>query len=346
MRVCKKILRGVITLGLCMIPYGLFCQTMPPMPQMPQMPTVTMPTTDGFYIPEVPTMPQMPTPPGVNQPKNPNNQNNNQQNNQNNQNGQSQNNQTQNNQNNQNNQKNQNNNQQGNAQYGNQQNTQNTQNYKQNLEAAQKQALLNSLNNGITASDISGMYDLGMFGSITGLYGNNNNTNTTATTDVLLGQILESLEELKKNNVNSSGQQQVNLRDSKTDNSNFKKRDPQVLRFKVNGFNIKDSFVTVFFSDVEADGTFLLTADRVYYVNQTERSETIYLLFKTVKSNGSVTTYEVVPTVSQDYENTTSSMYKMAQAASYRAEKTGNMVSLHYSEPGFSLDVLLNLDGQ
>ena len=69
-------------------------------------------------------------------------------------------------------------------------------------------------------------------------------------------------------------------------------------------------------------------------------------IFKTVKSNGSVTTYEVVPTVTQDYENQTSSMYKMAQASSYKAEKTGNMVSLHYSETGFSMDVLLNLDGQ
>lgn len=334
MQICKHFSKKIFfTVTLGFISFSLFAQGMPQMPQMPQMPTVQIPTTDGFYVPQVPTMPTMPTPPGAQTtPKgNPNS------NNQNNSQGQQNQNTQQNQQSQQNTQANQNTQTQTPAQ--------NQQNYNQSLDAAQKQAMMKTLSTyGLSASDISGMYDLGMFGSITGLY-DNQSTNNTGTTEVLLSQILQSLEELKAAQV-SNGQQQVSLKDNKTDNANFKKRNPQVLRFKVNGFNITDSFVTVFFSDIEPDGTFLLTADRVYYINQQERYETIYLLFKTVKSNGSVTTYEVVPTVTQDYENQTSSMYKMAQASSYKAEKTGNMVSLHYSETGFSMDVLLNLDGQ
>lgn len=192
----------------------------------------------------------------------------------------------------------------------------------------------------LSASDITSLYDSGMFDSISSL----NSTSSNLTTNLLLQQVLTSLNDLKTQQKNASPEEKQMLQNTQTDSQTFKKREPSILRFKVNGYDIMDSLTTVFFSEPEPDGTFLLTADRKYFTNQKPRTETFYVLFKAVKSNGSVTTFDVQPSISQDSLNENSYVYKFSKGKKYIAEKTGNLVVLHSSEDTLKVDLLLDID--
>lgn len=193
----------------------------------------------------------------------------------------------------------------------------------------------------LSASDITSLYDSGLFDNLSSLQGTRNAS--AASTNVLLQQVLTSLEELKTQQKNAGPVERNQLQNAQTDSKNFKQREPQILRFRINGYDIKDSLTTVFFSEPEADGTFLLTADRRYFTNQRARTETFYLLFKAVKSNGSITTFEVQPNLVQDYLNESSFVYRFSKIKTLTAEKTGNLVVLH-SDDGLNVDLLLDID--
>lgn len=202
------------------------------------------------------------------------------------------------------------------------------------------QSLLGTQFSSLSAMDISSLYDSGLFTDLSSL----NNSNQNANTNLILQQILTSLEELKQQqNTLPSSEKNVAINAQK-DSQNFKERTPSILRFKINGYVLLDSLKTVFFSKMEPDGSFLLTCDRVYYLNQQERKETIYLLFKAVKQNGSTTTYAVVPTLMQDKENVNSFLYKMCLNTDIVAQKTGNLVAIHLNKENFSMDMLLDVD--
>lgn len=203
-----------------------------------------------------------------------------------------------------------------------------------------------SKGNTLTAYDISSLYDSGLFSDISSLYSGSSLTNyaTSTSTNVLLQQVLNSLNDLKKQQQSASPKEKNELDAVKADSENFKKREPSILRFKINGYNISDSLTKVFFSETEPDGTFLLTADRRYFVNQQIRTETFYLLFKTVSSNGSSLTYKVQPSIVQDYKNENSYVYKLAAIKNLTAEKTGNLVVIHYSDNSLNADLLLDID--
>ena len=198
----------------------------------------------------------------------------------------------------------------------------------------------------LTAYDISSLYDSGLFSNLSSLdtTSTRSNYNTTSSTNVLLQQVLNGLNDLKKQQQNASAKEKNELNATKTDSENFKKREPSILRFKINGYNIADSLTKVFFSDTEPDGSFLLTGDRRYFVNQQVRTETFYMLFKTIGSNGSTLTYRVQPTLVQDHKNENSYVYKLAGVKNLTAEKTGNLVVIHYSGDSVNADLLLDID--
>ena len=202
--------------------------------------------------------------------------------------------------------------------------------------------------NTLTAYDISSLYDSGLFGDISSLYsgGSLSNYSTSTSTNVLLQQVLNSLNDLKKQQQGASAKEKNALDAVKTDSENFKQREPSILRFKINGYNISDSLTKVFFSDTEPDGTFLLTGDRRYFVNQQMRTETFYMLFKTVSSNGSSITYKVQPSIVQDSKNENSYVYRLANIKNLTAEKTGNLVVMHFTGDGLSADLLLDIDSK
>lgn len=205
-----------------------------------------------------------------------------------------------------------------------------------------------SKGNTLTATDISSLYDSGLFSNISslGAVDSLSNYSTSTSTNVLLQQVLNSLNELKKEQQGASAKEKNELNAVKTDSETFKKREPSILRFKINGYNIADSLTKVFFSDTEADGSFLLTGDRKYFVGQQVRTETFYMLFKTVSSNGSSLTYRVQPSIVQDYKNENSYVYRLAAVKNLTAEKTGNLVVIHFTGDSVNADVLLDIDSK
>lgn len=207
--------------------------------------------------------------------------------------------------------------------------------------------------NTLTASDISSLYDSGLFTNISSLSGTGagaanglSNYTTSTSTNVLLQEVLNSLNELKKQQQSASPKEKNELNAVKADSENFKQREPSILRFKINGYNISDSLTKVFFSETEADGSFLLTGDRRYFVNQQLRTETFYMLFKTVSSNGSSLTYKVQPSIVQDFKNENSFVYRLANVKNLTAEKTGNLVVMHFSSDSVNADLLLDIDSK
>ena len=216
-------------------------------------------------------------------------------------------------------------------------------------EAVTPESLLSTVyaNSGVlTAYDISSLYDSGLFDNLSSLSSQNSLTSysTSTSTNVLLQQVLNSLNELKKQQQSASAKDKNKLDAVKTDSENFKKREPSILRFKINGYNILDSLTEVFFSETEPDGTFLLTGDRKYFINQHVHTETFYMLFKTVSSNGTSVTYKVQPSIVQDTKNDNSYVYKLANVKNLTAEKTGNLVVMHFSGDSVSADILLDID--
>lgn len=202
--------------------------------------------------------------------------------------------------------------------------------------------------NTLTANDISSLYDSGLFSNISslGTIDSLSNYTTSTSTNVLLQQVLNSLNDLKKQQQSASAKEKNELNATKTDAETFKKREPSILRFKINGYNISDSLTKVFFSDTEADGSFLLTGDRKYFVGQQVRTETFYMLFKTVSSNGASLTYKVQPSIVQDSKNENSYVYRLAAVKNLTAEKTGNLVVIHYSSDSLNADLLLDIDSK
>jgi len=206
-----------------------------------------------------------------------------------------------------------------------------------------------STNSNLTANDISSLYDSGLFTNISSLTGLLGTAASSATyqddeTKVLLKQILDTLQELKTSQNNATAAEKQILTNYQQDSATFKQREPSILRFKVNGYSLTESFTKVFFSEPESDGSFLLTADRRYFANQKQREETVYILFKAVKSRGTSVVYEVQPSIVQTTKNDQSYVYKFAQLKGLAAEKTGNLVVLHSDSGDTTVDMLLDID--
>ncbi len=191
-------------------------------------------------------------------------------------------------------------------------------------------SLLNS--SSVTAMDISNMSNNNLVGSLYNLTGGINASGQD--TQILLTEILHQLEEIKKQ------QDSANLSSNKAESSVNRSK---ILRFTINGNNILNTCRTVFFSQKENDGSFLLTADRKYDFNSQSRDETFYLLFKADGNCGYSAGYNVQPKVIQDSKNEDSPLFKLSQQKSLHADKTGNLVSLKVVSEKFNLDLLLDI---
>lgn len=200
-------------------------------------------------------------------------------------------------------------------------------------------------NSVLSAKDIESLSDLGMFDSLSSLQGTNYSIlSQTSSNDVLLRQILLSLEELKKEHNKEAILKPEITQNIEKDSQVFKKRSPSILRFTINGYDMIPSLATVFFSEAEEDGSFLMTGDRKYYADKKNRSETFYLLFKADKSANKALNYKITPSVVQDSKNDRSFLYQLAQKGDITASKTGNLVVVHYSQNNWNMDLLLDID--
>lgn len=239
----------------------------------------------------------------------------------------------------------------------------NTKNQSQKNNASEKTSSL-ALNQ-LTADDISSMNSLGILGSLSGLMGRGNtnlqnqllssqNTVTASTVDsATLKQILAELSELKNkmskeaNDGKTADGEKVSLNDKSFGQNTFAtpiKKEPKILRFSVNGYDLISTCKKIYFSELETDGTFLLTGDRKYMSESKVRSETFYFYFRANGTENGVTKYAVTPAVSQDYENEYSYLYQLTQKNNLTADRTGNLVTLRVNDGDWKMDLLISLD--
>ena len=199
-----------------------------------------------------------------------------------------------------------------------------------------------------SAADVSALSQSGLFSGIYGLIGNASAPKNAATADgnaPILQTILTEIADLKKQlNGNTRGSAVQNRSTGAADKLH-QPIAPAILRFMINGSDILASCKTIYFSKPEADGTFLLTADRNYTTDGGQRSETFYLLFKAAAGGGSGNGYTVIPAVLQMQTDPASPVHRLAKEQRLTAEKTGNLVSLRVMNGGVTADLLLDIGG-
>ena len=174
-------------------------------------------------------------------------------------------------------------------------------------------------------------------------------TNNSVTTNTILTQILQRLEQLQAqvDKINSQPQQvseknlqnknEVQTNTTQQQISESKNNQNKILRFKINNYDLTKSFTTLFFSEKEKDGSFLLTGDRVYNLYGKQMSETFYMLFKNENGNN----FEVAVVLNQNDENQNSFLYKFAKDSPYKAQHTGNLFFINSNKNDLKIDILI-----
>lgn len=185
--------------------------------------------------------------------------------------------------------------------------------------------------NNITAADLQTLDSMGLF---SGIYNLTNNSLTNENNNNFLGNVLNELSTLKNNNLQNTQNNNLNI-------SN--KYNSKILRFIINGKNILDTCSTIYFSNKEKDGTFLVTGDRKFLQNDQTRTETFYLLFTPTNKSGINREYKVIPSLVQDKTNESSFLYNFTTQKEITASKTGNLVSLKSNQNNYNFDLLLDI---
>ena len=174
-------------------------------------------------------------------------------------------------------------------------------------------------------------------------------TNNSVATNTILTQILQRLEQLQAqvDKINSQPQQvseknlqnknEVQTNTTQQQISESKNNQNKILRFKINNYDLTKSFTTLFFSEKEKDGSFLLTGDRVYNLYGKQMSETFYMLFKNENGNN----FEVAVALNQNDENQNSFLYKFAKDSPYKSQRTGNLFFINSNKNDLKIDILI-----
>lgn len=204
---------------------------------------------------------------------------------------------------------------------------------------------VNDLITSLTASDISNLGDMGLLSSLYSLNGNSSvSKNESAQLAAILNEIRALKKEVAEANTGAASVAPVNVSLQKTDVSvpSSKKRSA-LLRFLVNNYDIRKTCKVVYISKIQADGSFLLTGDRIYESDGSSVSETFYILFKMNDIKNGKRIYSVETNLSQSRFNEYSFLYQLSQKEDLFAEQTGNLVIIHTSDPTWKLDMLLDL---
>ena len=213
----------------------------------------------------------------------------------------------------------------------------------------------------LSAADVSTLSKLGLLNPLSSLAGvssgglpslsaldNLYTSGANSETNALLHQVLTSLESLKTQNVESvaASQEQVAIEKSASEilaaNALTPVHQSKLLRFMVNGYDVLHTCRTIYISDVQHDGTVLLTGDRRYKSDGNLRDETFHILFKQT-GNASGENYAVAAAVTQDSLNQYSFLYQLAQRKNLTASRTGNFLVMRTDDPNWKLELLLDL---
>lgn len=165
-------------------------------------------------------------------------------------------------------------------------------------------------------------------------------TDSNATLESILKE-LQKLSQKETSQQNSS--QKVVTTDTSDSSSSQTESQSKLLRFRVNNTDILDTCQTIYFSQPEENGLFLLTGDRSYYIDNKPYEETFYFLFTPALDDKGLFYYEVEGDIMQNAPITGSKLYPLTEKPSLIARKTGNLITLKYSAENWNLDILIDL---
>ena len=203
----------------------------------------------------------------------------------------------------------------------------------------------------LTASEISALSSMGLLGNITGsaLPGSIYTTQTTSETKEILEKVLTEIEEIKKNTKELPAEKPVTIVasapvvSSNTLSSAAEKASSRILRFSVNNYDILKTCGKIYISDIQHDGSFLVTGDRRYMSDGKHRTETFHMLFKNSSGEHSAVNYNAATSVTQDYLNEYSFLYQLSKRPQLSAVRTGNLVTMRTNDQDWKMELLIDL---
>ena len=197
----------------------------------------------------------------------------------------------------------------------------------------------------LTAKDISLLKEQGFSSDINSMIFSLSSSDNSQETKILLNKILAEIEKIK----DESGKENENKKNFEVSAASAKeeklpeKSKARLLRFSVNGYDILRTCRKIYISEVQLDGTFLVTGDRVYSSDGKNRTETFHILFKSSPSESGSSNYKAAANVKQDYLNENSFLYQLSKFENLPAMRVGNFVSMRTEEPNWKLELLIDL---
>ena len=203
----------------------------------------------------------------------------------------------------------------------------------------------------LTASDIKTLNVSGVLGNLldgnaglaSSTLSNVAASSTNSETNKLLNKVLSEMEEIKKQGGVEAETVRSSIQAPVVTSTVAQSKQSRLIRFNVNGYDVLRTCRTVYISDVQADGTFLVTGDSRYLSDGVTRSETFHLLFKTDADSAGRQNYHAAAAVTQDYMNQYSFLYQLAQRNDLSALRTGNLVTMRTTDPDWKLELLIDL---
>lgn len=223
--------------------------------------------------------------------------------------------------------------------------------------ATEKNSDNSNLSNVLTAQTISGLGGLSSLTDTLSALTSSQNASSylpalsqlTGTTlsqtdsNATLKSILKELQKLSQKETSQQNSTQKVVTTDTWDNSSQTESQSKLLRFRVNNTDILNTCQTIYFSQSEENGLFLLTGDRSYYIDNRPYEETFYFLFTPALDDKGVFYYEVEGDIMQNAPITGSKLYPLTEKPSLIARKTGNLIALKYNAENWNLDILIDL---
>ena len=199
----------------------------------------------------------------------------------------------------------------------------------------------------LSAKDISLLNEKGFSSDINSMIFSLSSSDNSQETKILLNKILAEIEKIKDKSSqdNSKKTAEVSAAPAKEEKLPEKAK-ARLLRFSVNGYDILRTCRKIYISEVQLDGTFLITGDRVYSSDGKNRTETFHILFKTSPSENGTLNYKAAANVTQDYLNENSFLYQLSKFESLPAMRVGNLVSMRTEDLNWKLELLIDLGEQ
>ncbi len=160
-----------------------------------------------------------------------------------------------------------------------------------------------------------------------------------------MDQIFHEMEEIKSWSSDSAEMVKNSISASAvlSTESAAKNQSSHLIRFTVNGQDVLHTCRKVYISDVQDDGTFLVTGNRRYNGDGGMYTESFNLLFKKDATSTGLQNYHAAAAVNQGTENSDSPLYQLSQRGNMTATRVGNMVSVRENDEDFNLELLIDL---